>query len=127
MTGNASRKSDVFSYWIMLLEIFTGKGPTDPMFTGERTLRGWVSDALPSELFVVVDKTLLQDDKKDDDIHGADTSTSCESSKGQYYCLRSILELGLLCSSHLPDARATMIDVVVRLNNIKDEYLNMKL
>nr|CAB3481937.1 unnamed protein product [Digitaria exilis] len=104
-----------------------GKGPTDPMLTGERTLRGWVSDALPSDLFVVVDKTLLQDDKEDNDIHGANTSTSCESSKVQYCCLRSIMELGLLCSSHLPDARATMTDVVVRLKNIKDEYLNMKL
>nr|CAB3479779.1 unnamed protein product [Digitaria exilis] len=121
LTGNASRKSDVFSYRIMLLEIFTGKEPTDSMFTGERTLRGWVSDALPSDLFVVVDKSLLQDG----DIHGGDTSTSCESFKGQYCCLRSIMELGLLCSSHLPDARATMTDVVVRLKNIKDEYLNM--
>nr|CAB3479774.1 unnamed protein product [Digitaria exilis] len=72
LTGNASRKSDVFSYRIMLLEIFTGKGPTDSMFTGERTLRGWVSDALPSDLFVVVDKSLLQDG----DIHGGDTAAS---------------------------------------------------
>lgn len=124
LTGNASRKSDVFSYGIMLLEIFTGKGPTDPMFNGERTLRGWVSDALPSELLAVVDKNLLQFQKTNDGFHGADTNTSCESSKRQYCCLGSIMEVGLLCSSHLPDERTTMADVVVKLNKIKVEYLN---
>ncbi|KAA8535542.1 hypothetical protein F0562_030540 [Nyssa sinensis] len=57
--GRVSTKGDIYSYGIMLLEIFTRKKPTDEMFTGELSLRQWVSASLPSKLMEVVEGGLF--------------------------------------------------------------------
>lgn len=41
-----STNGDVYSYGILLLEMFTGKKPTDDMFSGEMSLKEWVGKAL---------------------------------------------------------------------------------
>ncbi|KAL6644025.1 hypothetical protein ACP70R_018791 [Stipagrostis hirtigluma subsp. patula] len=121
--GKASRKSDVFSFGIMLLEVFTGKKPTDPMFIGDLSLRHWVSEAFPAKLIDVVDENLLQDEETSL-CFGHQTNTSMASSStctGNNF-LASIFELGLICSSESPEQRMAMNDVVVKLNNINTDY-----
>ncbi|KAJ1254237.1 hypothetical protein BS78_K100800 [Paspalum vaginatum] len=106
--GQASRKSDVFSFGIMLLELFTGKRPTDPMFTGDLTIRKWVHQAFPSDIVHVVDHHILKD--------------IASFSRDLKHLLPQILDLGLFCSSDSPEERMSMSDVVVTLNNIKKDY-----
>jgi len=120
LMGKASRKSDVFGFGIMLLEVFTGKKPTDPMFVGELSLRQWVHQAFPSRIGNIMDGNVPKDDEI---VHGFyHTSNSSEVSHSTLHStLTSVFQLGLLCSSELPDERVTMTDVVAKLKKIKDD------
>ncbi|GAY66918.1 hypothetical protein CUMW_252620 [Citrus unshiu] len=57
--GIISAKCDVYSFGVLLMETFTGKKPTDEMFTGEISLKNWVNESLPHALTDVVDANLM--------------------------------------------------------------------
>ncbi|KAF7037338.1 hypothetical protein CFC21_047734 [Triticum aestivum] len=113
--------SDVFSYGIMMLEVFTGKRPTDPLFYEELSLRQWVTEAFPTRLIDVVDNEVLSHGIKSD-CHDGNDSTSREQSIILNTCLASVIEFSLQCSSTISDERTAMDKVVVKLNKVKVDY-----
>uniref|UniRef100_M8CAN1 LRR receptor-like serine/threonine-protein kinase n=1 Tax=Aegilops tauschii TaxID=37682 RepID=M8CAN1_AEGTA len=111
-------------FGIMLLEVFTGKRPMNPMFIGESSLRQWVSQAFPARLVVIVDEKLLQGEEISS--HGFHQQTNIPpsaspSTASNTNFLVSAFELGLECSSDSPDHRPSMDEVVVKLKNIKKD------
>ena len=121
--GQASRKTDVFSFGIMILEVFTGRRPTDPMFFGGLTLRQWVSQAFPGNLIDILDDKLLQDEEGRLNFgNQTDTSLASSSTSRDNKFLVSIFELGLTCSSESPEQRMAMNNVVAKLEDIKKDY-----
>jgi serine/threonine protein kinase len=51
-TGQATEKSDVFSFGVLLLEILSGRRPTDSSISEEHVnLAGWVHTPLRTPLY----------------------------------------------------------------------------
>ncbi|XP_077225755.1 receptor kinase-like protein Xa21 [Tasmannia lanceolata] len=60
--GHVSTTGDVYSYGILLLEIFTGKRPTDEMFKDGLSLHKLVQLSLPDRVMEILDPLVLVDD-----------------------------------------------------------------
>jgi serine/threonine protein kinase len=111
--GRVTTKGDVYSYGIVLLEMITGKKPTHNMIVEGKNLQKWVGSSFPNQLGEVVDNSLLRM-----------TSTSTQAEK-DLNCLSESISMGLLCTKDSPEGRPTMMDIVGRLQSIRDTFLGV--
>ncbi|CAM0879507.1 unnamed protein product [Alopecurus aequalis] len=108
-----STAGDVYSLGILLLEMFTGRSPTDDMFRDSLDLHKFADDALGEETLEIADSTIcLHAEPKDD--------KASNRIKG---CLVSIFRLGVSCSKRQPRDRMLIRDAAVEIHAIRDEYL----
>lgn len=110
MGGKASMQGDVYSFGILLLELFTGKKPTDDMFTDDMNLHLFAEEALPKRVTQIVDPSVLSE-ARGRDVEGT---------------LTAILKIGVSCSMELPGERMDIRQVVVELCKIKDKVYSIK-
>ena len=93
--GNeVSTHGDVYSYGILLLEMFSGKRPTDSEFGEAIGLRKYVQMALPDRVRIIIDQQLLPE------IRGGEEGTLNSDSirDMRIACVTSILQVGISCS-----------------------------
>ncbi|KAL0377038.1 UNVERIFIED_CONTAM: putative LRR receptor-like serine/threonine-protein kinase [Sesamum calycinum] len=104
-----STQGDVYSYGILLLEIFTNRRPTDDSFKEYESLHSFVSTALQDDVMEIMDPLIqIEHDKNINTIKD---------------CMVSVLSIGVACSKDLPRDRMSMTDVVRELHKIKDRFL----
>ncbi|XP_050126912.1 probable LRR receptor-like serine/threonine-protein kinase At3g47570 isoform X1 [Malus sylvestris] len=114
-------QGDVYSYGILLLELFTGKRPTDEMFQGSVNLHKFVKAALPNKMEHVADPVIVQEkgegDMCNDDSLNEDTR-ACINIRDS---LISVLEVGVACSAELPRERLNISDALAKMCQIRNK------
>ncbi|PKI42629.1 hypothetical protein CRG98_036911 [Punica granatum] len=118
--AEVSTHGDVYSYGILMLEMFTGKRPTDDMFRDGLNLHLFAKAAFPERVLQIIDPVLLRESHDEDD--GRDirrTQRSHDRFLKIQECLVSIVEIGLVCSSEVPIGRMSMRDVAAALQAIR--------
>ncbi|GJN19335.1 hypothetical protein PR202_gb06602 [Eleusine coracana subsp. coracana] len=119
--GNeVSIHGDVYSYGILLLEMFTGNRPTDSEFEETIGLREYVLMALPDRVDVITDQQLLAE--KEEGETGTSNSGSI-SRDVKIACITSILQVGICCSEETPMDRLPIGDALKELQAIRGKFL----
>ncbi|KAK3120595.1 hypothetical protein QOZ80_9AG0690600 [Eleusine coracana subsp. coracana] len=71
-SGKVSTNGDVYSFGIMLLEIFVGKAPTDAAFRDGLTLQEFVGGAFPEKIEQILDPALRPIEDSSDGINSVE-------------------------------------------------------
>ncbi|XP_058089447.1 probable LRR receptor-like serine/threonine-protein kinase At3g47570 [Magnolia sinica] len=123
MGSKASTQGDVYSYGIFLLEMITGKGPTDGMFMDNLSLHHFAKLALLERVMEIVEPQLFIEDTKVTQGNGNHINTR----NRMHECLILMVRIGVLCSSESPRERMCMKDVASEMHAIKNQYLGVKI
>ncbi|CAM8907189.1 unnamed protein product [Rhodiola kirilowii] len=113
-----SPQGDIYSYGITLLELITGKRPTNDMFNNEMSLRTFCERALPDHVHEIVDECLVYELRE-----ATATQRNPEEFKNQWYTLlKSLVEVGLSCSMDFSRDRMDIQSAIKCLKKIKEKY-----
>ncbi|KAJ1267111.1 hypothetical protein BS78_07G031300 [Paspalum vaginatum] len=110
MGYKVSTGCDVYSFGVLLLEMLTGKRPTDEVFIDGMSLHKLVGSAYPNGLHEVLDPYMPQ---------GGDHALAASTLKG---CLKPLVEVALACSMELPKDRPVMHDVCAKIFEISEAF-----
>ncbi|GJX68122.1 kinase-like domain-containing protein [Tanacetum coccineum] len=108
MGNEMTSSGDVYSFGILVLEVISGKSPTDDIFTEGLSIHKFAYMALPDHVMDVIDDDVI-----------VLQSTEANAHKMEE-CLASTLKIGVTCSLDSPQQRMNIKDVVRELQHVMD-------
>ncbi|GJN04405.1 hypothetical protein PR202_ga21952 [Eleusine coracana subsp. coracana] len=119
--GPLMTPGDVYSFGIVLLEMFIGRRPTDDMFKDGLSIVSFVEAWSTDHILEIVDAGLKEEIN--------DFGDPNESMVTVVDCVQSVVRIGLSCTRRLPNERMNMIEVAQKLQalgmNMGDEALQV--
>ncbi|KAJ4901634.1 Leucine-rich repeat protein kinase family protein [Raphanus sativus] len=112
MGGQISTHGDVYSFGILLIEMFSGKRPTNELFGGNFTLCSYIKSALPEQVLDVADEVILH--------NGLRIGFPIAE------CLTLVFELGLRCCDESPANRLAMSEAGKELISIRERFFRSR-
>jgi hypothetical protein len=103
----------------VLLEILTGKRPTDPMFKDGLDIVNFVERNFPHQIFQVIDDHLKQECNDFSQRNMVPENVVNE-------CIVTLLQVALFCTRLLPSDRMNMKQIASKLHAIKASHLGWK-
>ncbi|XP_030466607.2 probable LRR receptor-like serine/threonine-protein kinase At3g47570 [Syzygium oleosum] len=121
-----SREWDVYSYGILLLEMFTGLSPTDDIFRDNLTLHSFVTKALPGRVLAITDIILLQE--RESHLGPRSPQHWLFESDGIFQeCLVMVYNIGVACSHSVPGRRMSISGIANQLQQVREKLFALGL
>ncbi|KAK7407046.1 hypothetical protein VNO78_08686 [Psophocarpus tetragonolobus] len=115
MGFEVSINGDVYSFGILMLEILTGRRPTDEIFVDGQNLHKFVENFFPDNILQIVDPSLVprQGQATIEEENNQNLTPTIQK------CLVLLFKIGLACSVESSKERMNMVDVTTELSKIK--------
>ncbi|KAK9048966.1 hypothetical protein SSX86_032066 [Deinandra increscens subsp. villosa] len=120
-----TKEGDIYSFGILLLEMMTGRRPTDQIFQEGLNLHGYVKMALPDRFMSITDPTLWQ--ALEEEMEAANMNREDEAKKQRRLedCMILLGRIGLACSMESARERMGTSEIIHELHRINGIILNL--